>query len=92
MKPENNAYYIVLLLLSIIYTIIFIYKFIKNTLYKWMYIHFFLFVPLLIYISYSKIRNIKIDNQFFSFLLAIGIAAVGYFIIKIYKTYILNKK
>lgn len=92
MKPSNKIYYMILLLLSLIYVILFLYKAITNQLYKWMYVHFFLFVPLLLYISYSQIRNIKIDGQFFSFLLAIGIAALGYFIIKIYKIYVLGIK
>lgn len=92
MKPSNKIYYMILLLLSLIYTIIFLYKAITNQLYIWMYVHFFLFVPLLFYIAYTKLRNIKIDHQFFSFLLAIGIAAFGYFIIKIYKIYVLGIK
>jgi hypothetical protein len=92
MKPSNKIYYMILLLLSLIYTIIFLYKAITNQLYIWMYVHFFLFVPLLLYIAYTQVRNIKIDGQFFSFLLAIGLAAFGYFIIKIYKMYVLGIK
>jgi len=88
MKPSNKIYYIILLFLSFIYTIIFLYKAVTNQLYTWMYVHFFLFVPLLLYISYNKLRDLPIKGDYFSILLAIGIAAVGYFIIKIYKLYI----
>ena len=92
MKPSNKIYYIILSLLSLIFIAIFLYKAITNELYTWMYVHFFLFVPLLLYISYTQLRNINIEGDYFSILLAVGIAAVGYFIIKIYKIYVLGIK
>jgi hypothetical protein len=83
--PKNILFYILLFLLAIIIIISFIYRYINKQLYAWLYIHLFLFATLLFYISYLRFTQQKIPKYLYSFLIAIGIAAIGYHIIKIYR-------
>jgi len=53
-------------------------------MYAWLYVHLVLFVPLFIYIAYHRIINQKIPNYTYSFLLAIGIAAFGYHLVRLF--------
>jgi hypothetical protein len=84
-KPLNIIYYYALLLLALIIIIAFIYRLFKKQLYAWLYVHLLLFVTLLLSIFYLKITDQKIPYYLYSFLVAIGIAAVGYHLIKIFK-------
>ena len=83
-KPNNILFYILLFLLAIIIIISFIYRYIKKELYAWLYIHLLLFSTLLLYICYLRFTQQKIPKYLYSFLTAIGIAAIGYHIIKIF--------
>jgi hypothetical protein len=84
-KPINIIYYYILLLLAVIITIAFIYRYLYKQLYAWLYVHLLLFATLLYSIFYLKITNNKIPYYLYSFLLAIGIAAIGYHLIRIFK-------
>jgi hypothetical protein len=84
-KPNNIIYSIILFLLATIIVGAFIYRLIKKQLYAWLYVHLLLFSVLLYSISYLRFTNQEIPYYLYSFLLAIGIAAVGYHIIKIIK-------
>jgi hypothetical protein len=81
--PKNILFYIPLFLLAIIIIISFIYRYINKQLYAWLYIHLLLFATLLFYICYLRFSHQKIPKYLYSFLIAIGIAAVGYHIIKL---------
>lgn len=83
-KPKNILFYILLFLLAIIIIISFIYRYIKKQLYAWLYIHLLLFSTLLLYICYLRFTQQEIPKYLYSFLTAIGIAAIGYHIIKIF--------
>jgi len=84
-KPDNIIFYYALLLLALIKIIAFIYRLLKKQLYAWLYVHLLLFVTLLLSIFYLKFADQKIPYYLYSFLVAIGIAAVGYHLIKIFK-------
>ena len=84
-KPSNIIFSYILLLLAIVILVAFIYRFINKQLYAWIYVHLLLFSTLLIYMSYLKFNQLKIPDYLYSFLLAIGIAAIGYHIIKVLK-------
>ena len=84
-KPYNILFYIPLFLLSIIIIILFIYRYINKELYAWLYIHLLLFATLLFYICYLRFTQQKIAKYLYSFLIAIGIASIGYHIIKLYR-------
>ena len=86
-KPEDILYYIVLLLFAIIIVISFIYKYIINQLYEWLYVHLLLFASLLLYICYLRFTKQIIPHFLYSFLIAIGFGAVGYHIVKIINKY-----
>ena len=88
---QNILFYLTLFLFVIIIITAFIYKYLNKKLYAWLYVHLILFSSLFIYISYLKFTQKPIPDYLYSFLLAIGIAAIGYHIIKIYK-YIKNDK
>ena len=81
--PNNILFYIPLLLLAILIIITFIYRYLKKQLYAWLYIHLLLFVTLLLCICYLRFTQQKIPKYLYSFLIAIGIAAIGYHILKI---------
>ena len=85
LNPNNILFYILLFLLAIIIIISFIYRYINKELYAWLYVHLLLFATLLFYICYLRFTQQKIPNYLYSFLLAIGIAAIGYHIIKLFK-------
>ena len=82
-KPLNILFYIILLFLAIVIVISFIYRYIYKQLYAWLYVHLLLFASLLFYISYLKFTKKNIPNFLYSFLIAIGFAAIGYHCTKI---------
>ena len=84
-KPDNIIFSIILFLLATIIVCAFIYRFIKKQLYAWLYVHLLLFSVLLYSISYLRFTNQKIPYYLYSFLVAIGISAIGYHIIKVIK-------
>ena len=83
-KPDQLYFYYILGILGILLLIDILYRIITNQMYAWLYVHLFLFVPLFIYIAYHKILNQKIPNYTYSFLLAIGIAAFGYHLVRLF--------
>jgi len=84
-NPNNILFYILLFLLPIIIIISFIYRYINKELYAWLYVHLLLFATLLFYICYLRFTHQKIAKYLYSFLIAIGIASIGYHIIKFYR-------
>ena len=85
MKPKHILFPLILFFLGLIILVAFIYRFVKKQLYAWLYVHLLLFATLLFYICYLRFTQQKIPNYLYSFLLAIGIAAIGYHIIKLFK-------
>ena len=63
--------------------IAFISEYIRKTLSPWLYIHLLLFSVLLLSIVYYKFYKNKVPVYLYSFLLAVGIAAFGYHLLKI---------
>ncbi len=82
-KPESIYFYVVLLLMAIAIIIAFISEYMKRTLSPWLYIHLLLFSLLLLSIVYYKFYKGDVPLYLYSFLLAVGIAAFGYHLLKI---------
>ena len=91
-KPKSIYFYILLFILALVIIGAFIYRYLTNKLYAWIFVHLLLFVVLFLTISILRFMNKEIPYYLYSFLLAIGIAAVGYHIIKIYKSFNKSKK
>ena len=72
-----------MLFIAIIIIISFLYRYIKKQLYAWLYVHLLLFASLLLTICYLKFTKKNIPDYLYSFLVAIGVAAIGYHIIKL---------
>ena len=85
-KSYNIIFSIILFILAIFIVIAFIYRYLSKQLYAWLYVHLLLFATLLFYISYLRFTQQKIPDYLYSFLIAIGIAAIGYHIIKLIKS------
>jgi len=83
-KPSQLYFYYILGILGILLLIDILYRLITKHMYAWLYVHLVLFVPLFIYIAYHRIINQKIPNYTYSFLLAIGIAAFGYHLVRLF--------
>ena len=84
-QPENIYFYYVLFGLAVVIILAFLNKFIRNELYAWLFVHLFLFAALLLTVSVLKIMCQKVPEYLYSFLTALGIAAVGYHIYKVAK-------
>ena len=82
-RPNNILFYMLLFLLAIIIIISFIYRYLNKQLYAWLYVHLLLFATLLLYICYLRFTDQKIEKYLYSFLIAIGVASIGYHIIKV---------
>ena len=63
----------------------FIYKYVKKQLYAFLFVHLLLFSVLLYSISYLQLTQQNVPDYLYSFLIAVGVAAVGYHFIKIVK-------
>ena len=83
MKPKSNIFYIILFLVGLLVLIDIIYKLIKRNFSAWYFVHLFLFAPLFLYGGYLGIKEEKIPQYVYSFLLAIGLAAFFYHLIKL---------
>jgi len=84
-KPSSIVFSFILLFLAIFIVLAFIYRFYKKQLYAWLYIHLLFFSTLLFYISYLRFNKLKIPDYLYSFLMAIGFAAIGYHSVKLVK-------
>ena len=82
-KPKNIIFYWILLLIGIGLILDILYKYVKNNIHAWLVIHLILFAPLFAYTGYLGINKEKIPYYLHSFILAIGIAALGYHILKL---------
>ena len=82
-KPKNMIFHWILLILGILLVIDIIYRYIQKKIHAWLIVHLILFAPLFIYTGYLGIRKEKIPYYLHSFILAIGIAALGYHLIKL---------
>jgi hypothetical protein len=63
----------------------FLNRFFRKELYAWLFVHLFLFAALLLSVSVLKVMGKKVPPYLYSFLVAVGIAAVGYHIYKVVK-------
>ena len=75
----------ILFLFAIIIMSAFVYRYLNKQLYAFLYVHLLLFASLFFFISYLRFTQKPIPDYLYSFLVAIGIAAIGYHIIKVYK-------
>ena len=82
-KPKNILFYWLLLIIGIVLILDIIYKYHKKKIHAWLLVHLILFAPLFIYTGYLGIKKEKIPYYCYSFILAIGIAAFGYHLIKL---------
>ena len=90
-KPENPQIYNFIFLLGILLSIYFLYLItsLKYSQYHvWLLIHYLIFIPLLIFVGIKKTETPKI---IYSLLLAIGIAAFGYHLIRLIQEMKKNK-
>lgn len=85
-KPKSIIFYYLLFFIGLIVLLDILYKFYHQQFYAWYYVHLFLFAPLFIYGGYLGITYQKIPYYVYSFLLAIGLAAFFYHLIKLIKT------
>lgn len=83
-KPKNIIYYWLLLIIGLSLMVDILYRYYKNNIHAWLLVHLILFSPLFIYTGYLGIKKEKIPYYLYSFILAIGIAALGYHIIKLF--------
>ena len=84
-QPENIYFYYVLFGLAVVIILAFLNRFFRKELYAWLFVHLFLFAALLLSVSVLKIMGKKVPPYLYSFLVAVGIAAVGYHIYKVVK-------
>lgn len=82
-QPSQIYFYYILLALSFTIIGIFIYRLINKSLYPWIYVHLLLFSLLFFIIGYKKIIDKNVPVFLYSFLLAIGIGAIGYHSIRL---------
>ena len=82
-KPKNIIFYWILFLIGIGLILDILYRYVKNNIHAWLVIHLILFAPLFAYTGYLGINKEKIPYYLHSFILAIGIAALGYHILKL---------
>lgn len=76
-RPTHKAYYYILLSMALLLLSMFAMELPK----PWALVHIALLVPLLAYVGLTRNKS----GEAFSFLVAVGIAAVGYHVIKAYK-------
>ena len=89
-KASNIYVYYLLLILGLFMLGYLLFKWSKDEMSAWLYIHLFVYVPLFMYTGYLGVNNKEIPWYNYEFILAIGIAATGYHLIKL-KNY-LDKK
>lgn len=84
-QPQEKIYYIVILLLAIALITVFIWRLILRKLYPWLFVHFIFFAFLLGYVGMTGtfIGAQYIQPFSYSLLLAIGVAAFGYHLIRL---------
>ena len=81
-KPKNIIFHWILLIIGILLILDILYRYLKNKMHAWLYVHLFLFAPLFIYTGYLGVNKIKIPYYLHSYILAIGLAALGYHVLK----------
>jgi hypothetical protein len=84
-KPKQDWIYNLILILGIILSIYFLILIIKipySPYHSWLFIHFIVFIPLLLFVG---IRKTNTPNIIYSILLTLGIAAVGYHSVRLYQ-------
>ena len=63
------------------------FKWFKNEMSAWLYVHLLVYIPLFMYTGYLGINNMEIPWYNYEFILAIGVAASGYHLLKIIDHY-----
>ena len=81
--PKNIIFYWLLLIIGIIIIALFCYKALTNQLYAFLIVHLVLFSALFLSIAYLRFTNQTIPYYLYNFLIAIGIAAIGYHTMKL---------
>lgn len=84
-KPTNIYIYYLLILIGIGLLYTSINKILNNKGYKWLYIHLFLFAPLILRVGYLGVIKKEIPYYLFSFLQAIGVGAFGHHLTNLLK-------
>lgn len=85
-SSDKHTFYL-LFILGLFMLVHLLYKYYINELSAWLYIHLLLYVPLFIYTGYLGINNMDVPWYHYEFILAIGIAATGYHLLKIMNYY-----
>ena len=87
-KPKHIFYYYLLFIIGLVFAIHLLFKYLgEQKLSAWLYVHLLIHIPLFMYVGYLGINNMKIAWYYYEFILALGIAAMGYFSVKLYKYY-----
>ena len=83
-KPNQKYHYYILVLFSLylVYEILWHYIY-ENKMSAWLIIHITLFSGLLSYVGVLCVLDIKIPDYLYSFLIAIGAGAIGYYLLKL---------
>lgn len=76
-QPTHKAYYYTLLALGLLLLVVFGREITK----PWAVVHMALLVPLLLYVGVARNNS----GEAYSFLVAVGTAAIGYHAIRVYK-------
>ena len=84
-QPTNLIFYYILFIYSLIVLVNILFRIYNNQSHAWLYVHLILFVPLFLYIGYLGITKQEIKYYYFGFLLAIGLAAFFYHLLKFFK-------
>jgi hypothetical protein len=85
MEPKYDWIYILLLLLGLFIFGKFLYMLVTNSLsqrYVWFLLHMLMFASLLMYVGIWRIMKKDVPHVAYSLLLALGIAAFGYHLIR----------
>ena len=82
--PQNVLFYWLLLFIGLAIIAIFVYKAINKKLYAFLVVHLVLFATLFITIAYLRLSDKKIPYFLYNFLIAIGVAAIGYHLLKLF--------
>ena len=84
-QPTGIIFYYLLFIYSLIVLADILYRIFNKQSHAWLYVHLILFVPLFLYIGYLGITKKEIKYYYFGFLLAIGLAAFFYHLLKFFK-------
>jgi hypothetical protein len=82
-RPQQSFFYWLLLFIGLVIVAIFVYKAITKQLYAFLIVHLVLFASLFVTIAYLRLSNQTVPYFLYNFLIAIGVAAIGYHSLKL---------